>query len=346
MLSDIVISTPQPTPKKAVKPQLMILFCLIGVLLISVYASLSVGPVSLSQTDVFAGLIGRADAATTVIVQDIRLPRMLLSVMVGAILAMAGVALQGYLRNPLAEASVLGVSNAAALGAVISLYFGLAAISSLVLPMMAIVAALIAFVVVLAFVRRSDNVLTLILAGIAISTLAGALISLALNLSPNPFAAMEISFWLLGSLEDRSLKHVMLAAPPIIIGACLLYWDRRALDALSLGEDGAKSLGFDMRHVRFRLIIGIALGVGGAVAVTGSIGFIGLIVPHMVSYVIGFQRSRLFVPAAIAGAALLTLADVAVRLIPSSNELRLGAVTALLGVPFFLHLIFKLRRNW
>lgn len=320
--------------------------CLVALLLLVSAASLLLGPAGLPAQAVLRALLGEGDAATAAIVLQVRLPRLLLSIGVGAMLAAAGAALQGYLRNPLAEPSVLGASGGAALGAVIALYFGLAAAFPLALPLCGVAGALAALAAVLGLARWSESPLALILAGIAVGAGAGAAISLALNLSPNPFAAMEIAFWLLGSVEDRSLRHVLLAWPLIAAGLVLLAWDRRALDALTLGEEAAQSLGFDLRRVRLRLVVGVALGVGGATAVAGAIGFLGLVVPHLLRPFTGFQPSRLILPSALGGAVLLTAADVLVRLVPTASELKLGVVTALLGVPVFVSVVLKARRVW
>ena len=193
---------------------------------------------------------------------------------------------------------------------------------------------------------RSDSPLTLILAGIAVATFAGAGISLALNLSPNPFAGMEVMVWLMGSLEDRSFDHVLIALPCIAVGMALLLWDGRALDALTLGEDGAAALGTDLARTRLRLLLGVAIGVGGAVAVSGAIGFVGLIVPHLVRPFTDRSPSAILIPSALGGAVLLTLSDVLVRVIPATTELRLGVVTAFLGVPVFLFHLMRERRLW
>jgi iron complex transport system permease protein len=309
-------------------------------------ASMLLGPVSIAPARAFAAFSGHGDRVATAILFDLRLPRTILGIAVGAMLGLAGAALQGYLRNPLAEPSVLGASNAAALGAVGALYFGLAELSPVVLPVMAIAAGLLALMLLFALAGDSESPLTLILAGIAVATLAGAGISLALNLSPNPFAAMEIMTWLLGSLENRSFLHVWIALPCIAGGGALLLLDGRALDALTLGEDGASALGADLRLTRVRLLLGVAIGVGGAVAVSGSIGFVGLIVPHLVRPLTDRSPSAILLPSALAGAVLLTLADIGVRMVPSTNELKLGVVTAFLGVPVFLAYLMRERRIW
>ena len=308
--------------------------------------SVAVGSAAIPPSRIVAALAGDGDPVVRAIVLDLRLPRTLLALMVGAMLGLGGAALQGYLRNPLAEPSVLGASNGAALGAVVALYFGLAAAHAWTLPLLAILGAVAALGTLFVLAGRSESALTLILAGIAVSTLAGAAISLALNLAPNPFAAMEIATWLLGRFEDRSFDHVAIALPCIALGLALLAWDGRALDALTLGEDGAAASGIDLARVRTRLLLGAAIGVGGAVAVSGAIGFVGLIVPHLIRPLTDRSPSALLWPSALAGATLLTLADVAVRVIPSETELRLGVVTAFLGVPVFLVHLMRERRLW
>jgi iron complex transport system permease protein len=315
-------------------------------LIIAAAASLSFGPVMLSPDRLGAALIGHGDRVASAILFDLRLPRTMIGLMVGAMLGLAGAVLQGYLRNPLAEPSVLGASNSAALGAVGAIYFGIAEWHIVMLPLMAILSGMVALALLFALGGRSESPLTLILAGIAISTLAGAGISLALNMSPNPFAAMEIMAWLLGSIENRSIDHVWIALPCILIGGGLLLFDGHALDALSLGEDGARSLGVDLRRTRLRLLAGIAIGVGGAVAVSGSIGFVGLIVPHIVRPLTDRRPSSILVPSMLGGAVLLTVADILVRSIPTTNELKLGVVTAFLGVPVFLVHLLRERRLW
>ncbi|MCB4858301.1 iron ABC transporter permease [Sphingobium sp. PNB] len=314
--------------------------------LLAALASLTLGAVPLSPARIFAVLGGGGDDVARAILLDLRLPRMLLGLIVGAMLGLAGAALQGYLRNPLAEPSVLGASNCAALGAVGALYFGLAQAHPLALPALAIMTGLIGIAALFLLAGPAESPLTLILAGIAIATLAGAGISLSLNLSPNPFAAMEIMSWLMGSLENRAYGHVWIALPCVVVGAALLIADGRTLDALTLGEDGAQALGIDLRRARIRLMLGVAIGVGGAVAVSGAIGFVGLIVPHLVRPLTDRSPSAILLPSMLGGAALLTLADIGVRLIPTGSELKLGVLTALLGVPVFLMHLMRERRLW
>lgn len=319
---------------------------LTAILMLAAILSLLIGTAPIGQMRLFAALAGHGDRIAETILFELRLPRMLLGLAVGAMLGLAGATLQGYLRNPLAEPSVLGASNASSLGAVGALYFGLADLHPAVLPVLSILTGLAALLLLFALAGRSESPLTLVLAGIAVATLAVAGISLALNLSPNPFAAMEITTWLLGSLENRSFSHIWLALPCIAIGTLLLMIDGRTLDALTLGEDNARALGADLRKTRLRLLIGVAIGVGGAVAVSGAIGFVGLIVPHLVRPFTDRSPSAILLPSALAGAALLMLADVGVRLVPTSNELKLSVVTALMGVPVFLFHLLREKRIW
>jgi iron complex transport system permease protein len=324
----------------------LLLPILIGLTFVAALGSIALGAVALSPARILAVFAGGGDEVARAIVIDLRLPRMLLGLIVGAMLGLAGASLQGYLRNPLAEPSVLGASNAAALGAVGAIYFGLSQLHPVILPALAIMSSLIAIAVLFMLAGPSESPLTLILAGIAVGTLAGAGISLSLNLSPNPFAAMEIMSWLMGSLENRSYAHVWIALPCVIVGAALLMADGRTLDALTLGEEGAQALGADLSMTRLRIMLGVAIGVGGAVAVSGAIGFVGLIVPHLVRPLTDRSPSAILLPSLLGGAALLTLADIGVRLIPTSNELKLGVLTAILGVPVFLVHLMRERRLW
>lgn len=306
--------------------------------------SLFVGYAPLPAADIIGGLF-TDQGTTSIIMREIRLPRMLLGLLAGAALGMSGAALQGLLRNPLAEPGVMGIASFASLGAVIAIYFGISTSLPLALPIMAMSGALIAAALLSLFASRENSVLTLILAGVALANLAAALMALALNLAPNPYALSEIVFWLLGSLKDRSLDDVFLSAPFVALGLALLASSGRALDALTLGEDAAKSLGIEVTSISRRVTMGVALAVGASVAVTGAIAFVGLIVPHLCRPFFGHQPSRLLWPSAIGGALLVSIADVAVRLVPSGPELMLGVFTSLIGVPFFLWLIFKLRRE-
>lgn len=282
---------------------------------------------------------------TTLILTEIRLPRTLLAVLIGASLGLAGAVLQGYLRNPLAEPGVIGISGGAGLGAVLAIHTGAAASFALALPFGGLAGALLATLVVLLLAGERGGALTLILAGVAVASVATALISLALSLSQNPFAAVEMVFWLLGSLADRSLTHVWLAAPFMLAGMALLLRLGRSLDALTLGEDAAQNLGTDLSRLRRDVVLGAALSVGAATAVAGTIGFVGLIVPHLLRPLVGHQPSRLLPASLLGGAVLVLAADIALRLFAPAGELRLGVLTALLGTPLFLWLVVKTRRE-
>ena len=306
--------------------------------------SLTVGPAQLSPAATLAGLLDPADPVAGLIVWEIRLPRTLLAFLIGAALGLSGAALQGLLRNPLAEPGLLGVSPAAAFGAVAVFYSGLAGSFALALPLGGIFGAGVA-VLLLQLLAGRGGVLTLILAGVAVSSFAGALTSLALNLSPNPFATSEIVFWLLGSVADRSWQQVALALPFLLLGGLLLMSSTRGLEALSLGEEAAATLGHPPRRTRGLVVFGTALAVGAGTAVAGAIGFVGLIVPHLLRPLVGHRPGRLLPLAALGGGTLLLAADLCVRLLSPGPELKLGVVTALVGAPFFLLLLLRLRRE-
>lgn len=312
-------------------------------LVILTAASLLVGVAPLPAGDVGLALLGIGDDRIVIVVQEIRLPRALIGIIAGASFGLAGAALQGLLRNPLAEPGLTGTSASAGLGAVIAFYFGWAASFPLALPLAAMAAAGLATLLLLALTGRNTGTLTLILAGVALSSLATALTAMALNLAPNPFALGEIVLWLMGSLRDRSLIDVGLALPFAAAGWLALATTGRGLDALTLGEDTAHSLGIAVDQLRLRVIAGTAMAVGAAVAAVGAVGFVGLVVPHLLRPLAGYRPSSLLLPSALGGAALVTAADIAVRLIPTASELMLGVLTSLVGAPFFLFLVLRTR---
>jgi iron complex transport system permease protein len=307
------------------------------------FGSLMIGPAGLGFGESLAALVSGQGGAVVLVMQEIRLPRALLGLMTGAALGLSGAAMQGYLRNPLAEPGLIGVSASAALGAVLALQTGLAGLFALALPLSALAGAGVAVLLILGLAGPRGGALALILAGVAISALAAALTSLVLNLSPNPFAAMEIVYWMMGSLADRSMDHVWLAAPFMALGLVMLLSLGRSFDALTLGEDAASSMGVNLARLRLMLIGGTALAVGASVSVAGSIGFVGLVVPHVLRPLVGAQPSRLLPASTLGGAAVVLAADIAVRLIAPDQDLKLGVLTALIGAPFFLHLIWRLR---
>lgn len=290
------------------------------------------------------GHAGSEAELTRLIFWELRIPRLLLALLVGAALGLAGAVLQGLTRNPLAEPGLLGVSSGAALGAVIAIYSGLGTLWALAVPVLGLAGALLATALTLAL-GAGGGVLSLILAGAAVSGLLLAGTALVLNLAPNPYAAYEISHWMMGSLADRGWQQLQLAAPFVLAGLAVLATTGRALDALSLGEQQAMSLGVDLRGLRRRVLIGTALAVGAATSVTGTIGFIGLLAPHLVRGAVGHEPRRTLLPAALAGALLLLTADIATRLLPLAQELKLGVLTGLVGSPFFIWLVWRQSRQ-
>lgn len=312
------------------------LIVLVGMLFV---LSIVVGRVTLSW-DVWSA----QDAVSRAILVELRLPRALLGLMVGGSLGLAGAAMQGYLRNALAEPGTLGISAMSALGAVLSIFFNIAGLHPYVLPICGVLGG-ITGTTALMVLSGTASVLTLVLAGIILSALAIAGISLALSLSPSPWAAYEIVRWMLGGLTDRSFDELTIATPLILIGCVAVLGCRRALDALTLGETGARSLGMDMKRAQLQLALGIGLIVGGSTAVTGVIGFVGLIVPHLMRPLVGSRPGALLVPSAIGGAALVLAGDIVVRLLPGGSELELGVVMSLIGAPFFFFLLLSMRRK-
>lgn len=324
---------------------ILVLTCLALLTAVLFVVSLFAGRSTAPLLDLFLG--GAVDDPRTLwlIFSEIRMPRAVLATVVGVTLGLAGAALQGYLRNPLAEPGLVGASSTAALGAVLMLYTGASTWFAMALPVGGIAGAMVGLALVTLLAGSGSGTLTLILAGVAVNTLAAALTSLTLNLAPSPYAALEIIFWLLGSLQDRSYEHVSVALPFMVVGWVLLLQLGRALDALSIGEEAAASLGFRLSRLRLLLLLGVGLSVGAAVAVSGAIGFIGLVVPHLLRPLVGHRPGVLLPASALGGAALTLAADIGVRLLPTASELKLGVLTALIGSPFFLYLIVSMRRT-
>ncbi len=321
------------------------LFLLLAAFLaLAVVVSLDAGRVWLAPQDVLANLARPGAQLSDVILLDLRAPRTVLAVLIGAALGLSGASLQGLLRNPLAEPSLLGVSGGASLGAVIAIYFGLSGIFAFATPMLGFAGALAAGGLIFALGRGGGNI-ALILAGAAVSSLTACGVALALDFAPSPYAAFEITTWLLGSLTDRTWDHVWLAGPLIILGCGLLLTTGRALDALSLGEVQARSLGVHLDRTRFLTLLGASLAVGAATSVAGAVGFVGLVAPHLVRPFVGHQPSRILWPSALVGAVMLLAADIATRLIHTGQEIRLGVLTSLVGLPFFFWLVLRLKRT-
>jgi iron complex transport system permease protein len=279
------------------------------------------------------------------IVFELRLPRTLLALVVGAALGMSGAAMQGYTRNPLADPGVLGVSSMGAMGAVLTLYLGTGATEPWVLAVGAMTGAFLGVAMLMALSGAAGGMVTFVLAGLILNILATAGTSLALSLAPNPWAVNEIVNWLLGSLADRSVDDLRLATPAVTVGCALLLLTGRALDALTLGETGARALGVNLGLTRWLLAVGMALACGGSVAVTGVIGFVGLVTPHLLRPWVGERPGALLWPSAIGGGLIVLIADIAVRLLPSAAEVKLGVAMSALGAPFFFAMLLAMRRR-
>ena len=315
---------------------------LISMVILLFFCSLLTGHTQASVITSLKALISGEGPLGTVM-QEIRLPRAILAVLIGGSLGLCGAAMQGYLRNPLAEPGLIGISGSAALGAVLSLQTGFAAAFWLALPLSALVMSFLAVLLIMLLAGKQGRSLTLILAGIAISALAGAMLSLVLNLSPNPYATAEIVFWMMGSLADRSFNHVWLALPFCVVGSVMLLSIGPALNALTLGEDTAQTMGIQLVKTRYFLVIGVAAMIGATTAVSGAVGFVGLVVPHILRRWVKSQPSRLMWASMLGGAALVLAADILVRVVLPDRDLKLGVVMAILGAPLFLHLIYKTR---
>jgi len=316
-----------------------ILAAMLALLIALAAVSTGIGASHLSPAALWSDNHALAELARQVVV-DIRLPRTVLAILTGASLGLAGAVLQGLLRNPLADPGIMGISSTAALGAVIAFYFGF----NLVVAG-GILGSLAAVLLLVGLAGRQAGTLTLLLAGMALSSLAIALTSLALNLAPSPMATYEILFWLLGSVSDRSWNHVYTALPLMLAGWTVLGSTGKGLDALALGEEVAHSLGVNLVRLRWSAVVGTALAIGAAVSVTGSIGFIGLVVPHLMRPLVGHRSARLLPACALGGAILLLAADIVIRLVSLRVELKLGVATALLGAPFLLMKVLRMRER-
>lgn len=281
-------------------------------------------------------------ALASAVLLELRLPRAMLALIYGGMLGASGAAIQGLFANPLASPDLTGTTSGAALGAVVTAYlFGFAA--PIALSIGSVLGALAALVLLLALAGRRAETATLLLAGLAISALAGALTTLALALAPSPFAFYDAYDWLMGSLVDRSLAQAAFAGVPALATIALLWRMRAALDSLTLGEEVAESLGHDVQRMRVWVVCLTALGVGACVAICGAIGFVGLVAPIFARRLTGGHPGRAILPAAAIGGLLLLAADLVVRTAPLGRTLPIGVVTALLGAPFFLWLVVHMR---
>ena len=311
--------------------------------IIAIFLACLLGSTPLSIADVFGGLTATGADEHSVIIWQIRLPRAFAAFITGAALAMSGAALQGLLRNPLAEPGVLGVSAMSVLAATLVLYFGLATASSLILPAAAIFGALLATALLGFAALRTGSVVTLILIGVGVSSFSGALMSLLLNFAPNPFSLADMVNWTLGSVANRSLTDLAYSLPFIVVGLGLLLASARGLSALTLGEEAAAGLGLNLMHQRILVIVGAGLATGGSIAIAGAIGFVGIITPHVMRPLVGHDPGRILLPSALAGGVLLVAADILIRILPTYAELKLGVVAALIGAPAFVWIAIQKR---
>ncbi len=317
----------------------LLLVASVGALLLACFVGSTVMPLDRAV----ASILGGGDAGDRLVIWSIRFPRALCAFLVGCALGMSGAALQGLLRNPLAEPGVLGVSATASLAATFSLYYGLTAMSPWILPLAAILGAIMATVLLTYAALKTQSVVTLILVGVGLSSLAGALMSLLLNLAPNPFSLTDLINWTLGSVANRSFEDIQFAGPLMAIGMFTLYRYRLGLMALTLGEEGASAVGVNLPKQRMLIVAGAGIATGASVALAGAIGFVGIVAPHLIRPFVQHDPARSLVPSALLAGVLLVLADIGVRLAPTNSELALGVVAALLGAPMFIYIALQRR---
>ena len=306
-------------------------------------AACFLGSTPMEASRVIAALLGQGPNTDSIVIWEIRLPRALAAFVVGAALGTSGAALQGLLRNPLAEPGVLGVTATSSLSATFALYYGFAASSAFLLPIYAIVGALAATALLAIAAIRIKSVVTLILLGVGLSSFSAAAMSLLLNMAPNPFSLSDMINWLLGSVANRSFDDLKFAMPFMLVGFAILFASRRGLSALTLGEEAASGLGLNLRRQRIAVVLGAGFATGASVALAGAIGFVGIVAPHIVRPVVDHDPSRSLLPSALLAGLILVLADIGVRLLPTTTELKLGVVAALIGAPAFVWIAMQRR---
>lgn len=321
--------------------QLNILLSSVSLLVILAACMLGSTPMDIPR--ILSALAGQGSSGDMMVVWEIRLPRALTAFVVGAALGISGAALQGLLRNPLAEPGVLGVTVTSSLAATFTLYYGLAASWAYILPASAIFGALVATALLAAAAMRVKSVVTLILIGVGLSSFSAAVMSLLLNLAPNPFTLADMINWLLGSVANRSFDDLKVSAPFVALGILILFFTRRGLSALTLGEEAASGVGVDLTRQRMAVVLGAGIATGGSVALAGAIGFVGIVAPHLIRPLVNHDPARSLVPSALLAGVILVLADIGVRLLPTNSELKLGVVAALIGAPAFAWIAFRRR---
>lgn len=319
-----------------------ILLILLAILLIILLGSLAFGPVALSPADVATLFSDRPDPLIRTILLDVRLPRTCAAALAGLALGASGAAMQGLLRNPLAEPGVMGVSSCAALFATACVYFGFAASAPWLVPIASMAGAIFATTLIAITSMRLRGIASLILLGVALSAVAGAIMALFVNLAPNPFSLTDLLNWTAGSVANRDWGDMAISLPFIALGCALIVAAQSSLSVLALGEEAAHGLGVNLRRTRLLIVVGTGLATGGAVALAGMIGFVGLVAPYMVRAIVGHDAGRAIIPSALVGAALLMVADIGIRLFPWGNELHLGTLAALIGAPVFALIALKM----
>lgn len=317
---------------------------LIALSILAVVLACGIGSTPMSGPRLLAALSGQGPAGDSLVIWQIRFPRAAAAYLVGAALGISGAALQGLLRNPLAEPGVLGVSAFASLGATLAIFYGWTTLGPFTLPVSAILGALFATTVIAIAAIKTSSVVTLILVGVGLSSFAGAFMSLILNFAPNPFTLSDLVNWTLGSVANRSFDDIGFAAPFLLIGIVILMSSRRGLSALTLGEEAASGIGLNLTRQRLYVVLGAGLATGAAVSLAGAIGFVGIVAPHIVRPWVANDPARALLPSALLAGLFLVLADIGVRILPTQSELKLGVVAALIGAPAFIWIAVK-RQN-
>lgn len=329
------------------KPFRLIILC--GMLLIASAVEVSVGPLHIPLTQIIpqtAAFFHGSHAAAAVVMGAIRWPRLLIACLVGAALASTGTALQAIFRNPMADPSIIGVSSGGSLGAVFMMSLGLAAGGPWLVPIAAFISGLAAMLIVYRFgtIGGRTAVHSLLLSGVAVSAFCSAMVTLMLSLAPTQ-TMQEMLFWLMGGLDGSTWTRVLVILVFSVVGF-LVYWGMSlALDVMSIGEEQASGVGVNMQRAKQVVLLTAAFVVGACVSVSGVIGFVGLIVPHLMRIWIGPSHRWLLPAAAVGGALLVVLSDIVARVVLAPVELNIGIVTSCLGAPFFLYLLRRQYAN-
>ncbi|MBM7664749.1 iron complex transport system permease protein [Solibacillus kalamii] len=317
----------------------------IGLLLSSIWIGISFGSVNIP----FSTLWDKTtDPVAYSILWKIRMPRVILAALIGASLAIAGAAFQGLLKNPLADPYTLGISSGASVGAVMTIFLGISipVLGVFTLPVFSMAGAAFTMIIVLTFARlvdRSMKMETLILTGIIFSSFLGSCISLMVALTGEQLR--EIIGWLLGSVSMRGWPYVRMVLPFMVLGTAIIWLTRRELNAMIYGEERAQYLGVNVKRSKYMILAGGSILTGAAVAASGTIGFVGLVVPHMIRLLIGADHRHLLTLSFLNGASLLVICDLVSRTIISPIELPIGVITSFIGAPVFAYIFFKQRRK-